>query len=151
MSEPEQRPLFIPRDQVPEGEHVCSYCTAKCCRYYAFPITEPTTWQCFDYMRWFLMHGTAAVFVDEGTWYLQVHADCQHLLPDNRCGIYETRPAVCRKYTTDECEYDVDSGHQLFFESAEQVEEYAEAILPKKKRLPWTRFKADPLALPVLA
>ena len=27
---------------------------------------------------------------------------CPHLMPDNRCGIYEQRPLVCRQYQADE-------------------------------------------------
>jgi hypothetical protein len=31
-----------------------------------------------------------------------VGVPCPHLQPDNRCGIYETRPEICRKHTADE-------------------------------------------------
>jgi Fe-S-cluster containining protein len=55
------------------------------------------------------------------------------LLPNNRCGIYETRPQICRDYTTDNCEYDDDWVYERYFETAEQVEEYMEAVLPRKK------------------
>ena len=27
---------------------------------------------------------------------------CPHLMPDNRCGIYDRRPLVCRQYQADE-------------------------------------------------
>lgn len=142
--------LPIKREDLPAGENLCQYCTAKCCRYYAFPITKPTTWKEFDFIRWYLLHGRASIFVDDGTWYIMVVADCNHLLPDNRCGIYETRPQICRDYTTDGCEYDNDGGYELLFESPEQIEEYAEAVLPPKKRAPWSKqFKAAP-ALPIL-
>ena len=80
------------REDLKPGEWLCSYCTAKCCRYFALPIDTPTTWQDFDYLRWFMMHGRVSLFVEGETWYLMVYADCQHLLPDNRCGTYETRP-----------------------------------------------------------
>lgn len=139
----------ITRQELPAGKSLCEYCTAKCCRYYAFPITKPTTWKDFDYMRWYLMHGKAAIWVDDGHWYIQVFADCHHLLPDNRCGIYETRPEVCREYTTDNCEYDLDSSHKMLFETAEQVDEYAEAVLPPKKRAPWVIARNQSLSLPM--
>jgi Fe-S-cluster containining protein len=87
--------------------------------------TEPAD---FDYIRWYLMHERAAVFVDEGTWYILVHTECQHLLPDNRCGIYQTRPQICRDYTTDKCEYEDDWTYELYFELPEQVEEYVDAV-----------------------
>ncbi len=143
----------IRRKDLKPGENLCEYCTGKCCRYYAFPIETPTKWKDFDYIRWFLLHGRAAIFVDEGTWYIMVHADCNHLLPDNRCGIYETRPQICRDYTTTDCEYDFDSGYDKLFESPEQIEEYAEAMLPPSKRAPWSRpsAKKKSLSLPVIS
>lgn len=80
-------------------------------------------------MRWFLLHDKASVFVEDDSWYLLVHTVCKHLQPDNRCGIYETRPAICRDYSTDNCEYDEDSTYEMYFETAEQVAEYMEATV----------------------
>jgi Fe-S-cluster containining protein len=51
------------------------------------------------------------------------------LQPDNRCGIYETRPQICRDYSTDNCEYEDDSVYDQYFEAAEQISEYVEAVL----------------------
>jgi Fe-S-cluster containining protein len=141
------RPKFRRADLKP-GENLCSYCTAKCCRYYALPIDTPTTWQEFDYIRWFMIHGRTAIFVDDDTWYLMVYGDCQHLLPDYRCGIYETRPQICRDYSFNECEYDNDGCYDKFFESAEQIWEYAEAVLPPK---PKPKKKAGLPSLPVIS
>jgi Fe-S-cluster containining protein len=121
------------REDLPPGEVLCDYCTAKCCKYFALPIDTPTEKKDFDYLRWFLLHGQASVFTEEGTWYLIVHTPCKHLQPDNRCGIYETRPEICREYTTDACEYDDDWVYEQYFETAEQVAEYTEAILPKAR------------------
>lgn len=122
----------ISREDVPADHALCDYCTAKCCRYFALPIDEPTTWRDFDYIRWYLIHGRATVFVEEESWYLMVHTVCKHLREDNRCGIYETRPKICREYTTDNCEYEDDWVYDHYFETPEQVEEYAEAILPNR-------------------
>jgi Fe-S-cluster containining protein len=121
------------RDQLQPGESLCDHCTAKCCKYFALPIETPTKRQDFDYIRWYLLHELASIFVDEGTWYLLVHSRCRHLQADNRCGIYETRPQICRDYTTDNCEYEDDWVYEQYFESPEQVEEYMEAVLPKKR------------------
>ncbi len=49
------------------------------------------------------------------------------------CGIYETRPQICRDYQTDNCEYDDDATYDQYFETPEQVVEYMDAVLPKKK------------------
>ena len=136
------------RSQLPVGEVLCSYCTGRCCRYFALPIETPTTWHDFDNMRWYIMHGKTAVFVDGETWFLCVFADCQHLLPDNRCGTYETRPQICRDYSADNCEFDNDGVYDKYFETPEQVWEYAEAILPPR------RIKREPntplIGLPVV-
>jgi Fe-S-cluster containining protein len=117
------------RKDVPEGHSLCEYCTAKCCRYFAMPIETPTEFTDYEYIRWFLLHDRATVFKEDGDWYLLVHTTCEHLLPDNRCGIYETRPQICRDYTTKECEYDDDWTYDFYLETAEQVAEYTEAIL----------------------
>ena len=115
------------RDQVPEGECLCDYCTAKCCKYFALPIDEPSSEQDFDFMRWYLLHDRASVFVEEEVWYLLVHTTCKHLQKDHRCGIYYTRPQICRDYSTDNCEFDEDAVYEMYFETAEQVADYTEA------------------------
>jgi Fe-S-cluster containining protein len=127
-------PIFpIKREQLKPGEILCSYCTALCCRYFSVPIDTPTTRKEFDNLRWFMLHGRVTVYVEDETWYLCVYGDCQHLLPDNRCGIYDTRPQICRDYSTDKCEYDDSGLHDKLFETPEQIWEYAEAIFPPKR------------------
>src|SRR5687767_13161960 len=85
------------REELPKGAVLCEHCPAKCCRYFALPIDEPTELADFEYIRWFLLHDQATVFVEDGTWYLLVHTRCKHLQTDNRCGIYATRPQICRE------------------------------------------------------
>jgi len=109
----------------------------------------PTTRDDWEYIRWFLLHDKASVFKEDDNWYLLVSTECKHLLPDNRCGIYHTRPKICREYSTDECEYDDDWLYERFLETAEQAWEYAEAILPPEKGQS-IRSPKPPL-LPVLA
>ena len=128
----------VRRQDLKPGEVLCSYCPAKCCRYYALCIETPTTREDFDHIRWYLMHGRSAVFVEDETWYLMVYGDCENLMPDNRCGNYEDRPKICRSYSTSNCEYDDDACYDRFFETAEQVWEYAEAVLPARQ---WGRKK----------
>ncbi|MGL4943274.1 MAG: YkgJ family cysteine cluster protein [Thermoguttaceae bacterium] len=119
------------REDLAAGEVLCMYCAAKCCRYFALPIDKPETWQEFDFARWFLLHDRATVFVDDDdpTWHLLVHTTCKHLRSDNLCGIYETRPQICRDYTTDKCEYEDMWVYDQYFELPEQIEEYGEAVL----------------------
>ena len=136
------RPLD-PRRDPPRGrdrasilphENLCDHCTGKCCRYFSLPIKTPETWDDYDEIRWFLAHGQCLVYLDQGTWYLMVLSPCQYLMPDNRCGIYHDRPFVCREYTTRDCEYDSDWSFDKVFEVPEQIWEYAQALLPPRRR-----------------
>jgi len=121
------------REDLAPGECLCTYCTAKCCRYFALPIDTPDSWKDFEFIRWYLLHEHATVFTEDGTWYLLVHTRCKHLRDDNLCGAYETRPQICRDYNTTDCEYEDDWVYEHYFETSEQVEEYAEAVLPQRK------------------
>ena len=136
------------RSQVPPGESLCDYCTAKCCRYFALPIDKPTTDRDFDFARWYLVHESASLFTEGDTWYLLVHTTCKHLRSDNRCGIYETRPQICRDYHTDECEYDESWTYDRYFEVADQLVEYREALAGFRASTPVR--KAKPQALSVI-
>ncbi len=120
------------RAELAPDANLCAHCTAKCCKYFALPIETPTEWDDFEYIRWFLFHERAAVFIEEGDWYLLVYTRCKHLRDDNLCAIYETRPNVCREYSTTNCEYEDDWVYDHYFETSEQVEEYAEAVLPPR-------------------
>jgi len=121
------------REDLPKDVNLCMHCTAKCCRYFALPIDPPEDWTDFDYIRWYLLHDRASVFVEEDSWYLLVHTTCKHLRDDNLCGIYETRPQICRDYTTENCEYEDDWVYDHYWEAPEQVFEYAEAVLGPPK------------------
>jgi Fe-S-cluster containining protein len=143
----EQKTKFQ-REDLKSGENLCSYCTARCCRYFALPIDRPKTWNDFDFIRWYMMHGSVSIFVESETWYLMVHADCKHLLEDHRCGTYDTRPAICESYTTDECEFEDDDCYDQLFESPEQLWEYAAALLPPKTK---KRTVGEPVSLPVVS
>ena len=58
-----------------------------------------------------------------------VQTICKALDENNRCKIYEKRPQICREYTTEKCEYEDLFVFEKYFETPEQIEEYAEAIL----------------------
>lgn len=116
------------RADVPKGDCLCDHCEAKCCRYFALPIDAPESRRDYDFIRWYLLHDRASVFIEDGTWYLLVHTTCKHLQEDNRCGIYETRPQICREYSTDNCEFDDDWVYEQYFETPEQIAEYTEAM-----------------------
>ena len=119
------------REELQPEETLCDYCTAKCCRYFALPIEAPKNREDFEYLRWYLLHERATLFTEEDQWYLMVHTVCKHLQPDQRCGIYLTRPQICRDYSTKNCEYEDDWVYDRYFETAEQIDEYADAVLAK--------------------
>jgi uncharacterized protein len=121
------------RHELAPGEVLCSFCTAKCCKYFALPLETPTTRKEFDYLRWFVLHDRATVFIEDDCWYLLVHTPCKHLRDDNLCGVYQTRPNICREYTTRNCEYEDDWVYDHYWETAEQVEEYAEAVFGPRR------------------
>ena len=109
---------------------LCARCAALCCRQVALPIDNPTTANDFDNVRWYLMHEGVHVFVEEGQWYLAFASKCKHLQDDNRCGVYETRPRICRGYDTSGCEWHGgEYGYDHLFTSAEQVRKHAETVL----------------------
>jgi Fe-S-cluster containining protein len=122
----------LSREQLKPGEVLCDHCVAKCCRYFALAIETPEKRKDFDFIRWYLLHEHATVFTEDETWYLLVHTQCRHLRADHRCGIYMTRPEICREYSTENCEYEDDWVYERYFETPEQVEEYVEAVLPRR-------------------
>lgn len=129
------------------GSVLCEHCPGQCCRYVALPLEDPTTRRDFDDMRWYLMHAGVVIFVEDDEWYIQFTAPCRNLQADNRCGVYETRPTICREYSTNECEYNPgDYDYDYLFTEPEQLEAFAKKQLrpkqakaskkPKAKRRP---------------
>jgi uncharacterized protein len=120
------------RNSLGPDEVLCDHCTAKCCKYFALPIETPVDLEDYEFIRWYLVHDRATVFTDDDQWYIMIHTTCRHLQTDNRCGIYDTRPQICRDYTTDNCEFEDDWTYDLYFEAPEQIRQYAEAVLQLK-------------------
>lgn len=111
---------------------LCEHCTAMCCRYIALPIEKPRKRSDFDDIRWYLLHEGVSVFVEEGEWYICVTTNCRHLQADHRCGIYETRPRICREYSTDNCDYHSgDYGWEQHFTCPEHLDEYVRLHGPR--------------------
>ena len=125
---------------------LCDQCAALCCRYISLPIDNPTTRRDYDDIRWYLIHQNIVVYIEKEQWYVGVLNRCKHLQDDNRCGIYETRPRVCRKYDTDNCDYHGgEYDFEQLFTSAEHLMAYADTALAEaraKKRTKRLRSKA---------
>jgi Fe-S-cluster containining protein len=137
----------MPKSSGPAVACLCEQCSALCCRYFALPVDNPTCRHDYDNIRWYLLHENVTIFVEEGQWYIGIANRCKMLEPDNRCGIYDTRPKVCRGYSTDNCEYHGgDYEFEALFTSAEQLETYAKEKLTEqreKNRKRAARVKKD--------
>jgi len=83
------------------------------------------------------MHEGVSVFVSDGLWYISVAAPCKHLTEESLCDIYETRPQICRQYSSNGCDYvGGDYEYKLFFTHPEQIVEYAREKLATKRKKP---------------
>ncbi len=125
---------------------LCRQCNSKCCRYFCFEIDEPDCFDEFDNLRWFLLHEGISVHIDEGSWFISIANKCKQLADDGRCLEYETRPAICRDYTTESCdETGGDYDYEELFETADQIAAYARKTLGRKKYdKAWAKMCAKP-------
>ena len=117
--------LNIRVDITPENK--CSFCKgALCCTYTTEELDTPRSMEDFDQLLWQTAHQNIQIYKDEGDWYLLVNNKCNFLQPDGRCGIYETRPKVCRDHSNDYCEFDApaEDGFDLFFDDYESLLTY---------------------------
>ena len=128
---------------IPVQEAPCHKCSALCCRYFALQIDTPEDAEDFDSIKWYLIHEDTWVWVDDDEWYVQVDRKCKHLQSNNLCGIYETRPQICRDYAIPEklespdeplCDYfskEIDHDHE--FRTMDELEAYAAVHLSKRE------------------
>ena len=67
-------------------------------------IDRPEDKKDVEQIRWFLLHKNVWIFIDnDKSWNIQFNTPCEKL-DGNLCSIYETRPQICRDYSTDACE-----------------------------------------------
>lgn len=113
---------------------LCEQCTGVCCKYIALPIDTPREAGDFDDVRWYLMHENVSIFIEDDEWYISFVATCRHLQSDNRCGVYATRPRICRSYSTANCDYHSgDYGWQEHFTCPEHLDEYRQRMRLKRR------------------
>lgn len=87
----------------------CSACKAACCSHIAIAIDRPKSKQEYGHVRWYLSHENVTVYIDHNDiWNVEFNTPCRHLDPAGLCGIYETRPIICREYPADDqyCVYE---------------------------------------------
>jgi Fe-S-cluster containining protein len=121
-------------------ENKCDHCVQSiCCTYITHQIDTPRSMEDFDYLIWQVSHDNVALFKDEDGWFLSVSGRCSHLLPNGMCGIYDSRPQICRVHSNDCCEFDgpAEDDFELYFNNFESLNKYC-----KKKFKKWDkRFK----------
>ena len=109
-----------------ESDNPCQGCSL-CCRYVALEIDTPEDQNDFDQIKWFLVHKNVWGFIDhDDSWNLQFNTPCEKL-EGHLCGIYKTRPQICRDYSTENCErYGEGNSFKILWKSMEDFEEYLE-------------------------
>ena len=108
-------------------ENKCSFCTGSiCCTYVTQHIDTPRSKVDFQHLLWQVSHDHVKAYKDEDGWTLLIEAKCQHLQIDGACGIYATRPQICRDHSNEYCEFDVPSedGFDLYFQNYEELLAY---------------------------
>ncbi|MFH1856584.1 MAG: YkgJ family cysteine cluster protein [Candidatus Omnitrophota bacterium] len=108
-------------------------CSALCCKYFAMDITKPRTkWDIND-LKWKLKHKNIHVYIINKRWCLLITSDCMYLQDDNKCGIYETRPDICRKYSHVNCEK-TGPWYDVFISSPEELDKHLEKEKVDRKK-----------------
>lgn len=104
----------------------CHACGAACCRYVAVALTPPRDEDDRDLFHWYLSHAGVCIYIDKDQdWWIQVGADCRHIVRDGGCGIYESRPRLCRKYGAEACERADPAGDNIAeFTTVEEFERF---------------------------
>ena len=116
----------------------CQTCGAKCCRYVAIEIDQPDTARDFHDIRWYLCHKDVWVFVDhDDSWYVQFNTPCEFLEKNSTCGIYDSRPAICRAHDPRDCEDTGDNECQKFM--LKTVEDLDMYLKLSGRKIRWKR------------
>jgi len=124
-------------------ENKCTFCKGStCCTYLTHQVDTPRSMEDFDLLLWQISHRETQVYKDSDGWFLLINNTCRHLQPGGRCGIYESRPQVCRDHSNDDCEFEGPCGaedFELFFPDYESLLTYS-----RKKFKGWeNRFKKE--------
>lgn len=96
----------------------CAHCRGSiCCSYVTSALDTPRSKADFQHLLWQVSHANVEIYKEKQGWYLLVNGRCEHLQGDGRCAIYEQRPAICREYDNDFCEFDApaEEGFELHF------------------------------------
>jgi uncharacterized protein len=111
----------------------CDDCQAQCCKHIALEIDKPTTKKDWDNIFWYLHHENVIIFIDhDNDWLIEFKTSCKNILPNNKCGIYDNRPLVCRTHSQKNCEHhNSEKAFKREFTSVEDLKEYLEEKMIK--------------------
>jgi len=105
----------------------CDYCKQSiCCTYVTQEIDAPKSMKDYDYLLWLISHRDVSVFKDDDGWFMSAANSCTHLLPNGNCGIYHTRPEICRTHSNESCEFDgpAEDDFKKFFDNYKTLDEF---------------------------
>lgn len=116
-------------EPAPRNPVGCLTC-GLCCTYIAVAIDGPISAKAATEILWHLYHDGVSIYRDgDDEWMVQFESRCRHLADDNKCGIYEKRPHICREYSEVSCEVNSEGTGTTFYAPAEFL-----AYLEKKHR-----------------
>lgn len=119
------------------SDNKCSFCRgSKCCQYVTESIITPRSISDFDHLLWQISHPNINIYKDDEGWYLLFLSQCQHLLNNGRCGIYDIRPMICREHSNNHCEFDttIEADSELYFHNYAELNKYC-----RKRFKSWDR------------
>jgi Fe-S-cluster containining protein len=91
------------------GKFGCAQC-GLCCTYVAIEIDGPTSVKRATELLWYLYHQGVSLYENDDEWMVQFETTCRFLTEDRRCGVYATRPHICREFSEQECEVNTGDG-----------------------------------------
>ena len=103
----------------------CDKCNGECCRYITVSYQEPKNEEDWDEIKWMLLHDGVMVYKDNSNeWNVEVRTKCKFLGKDNKCKIYDKRPAVCKNHKLHECEANNEEFAKVIFNEPEDVDNF---------------------------
>jgi Fe-S-cluster containining protein len=130
---PSQRLPLYSEAPARTGPPTCTAC-GLCCTYVAIETDAPNTAKRATQLLWYVYHEGVSLYVNEDEWMVQFETTCKHLQADYRCGVYATRPHICREFSEQNCEINTgDDGHTFY--TAAEFMTYLQGTRPRVHRV----------------
>ena len=125
-------PQFENEDKMTVSE-ICCKCTG-CCRYVSVDLKKPRSKDQIDLYVWYLLHRNVQIYIDNDKgWNLLFITPCTKLQGDGKCGIYPTRPKLCKDYSASSCSR-TGKDHTHLFMTPDALLNYLEEEKNKKSK-----------------